>query len=48
MGRSLKMRAVIGITAVALMLSVLVGAAANISFGSELTTSSITWCRTCL
>jgi hypothetical protein len=48
MGKSMKSRAVIGIAAVALLLSVLVGVAANVSFGSELTTSSITWCRSCI
>jgi hypothetical protein len=48
MGRSMKTRAVVGIAAVALLLSVLVGVATNVSLGSTLTTGSISWCRSCV
>lgn len=48
MGKSLRTRVVVGVAAVALLMSVLVGVAANVSLGSALTTSSITWCRSCV
>ena len=51
MGRSLKSRVIVGVAAVALLLSVFVGVASDVAAargGQMATMDSITWCRNCI